>query len=291
MRARIRDTEIFFDVDGAGLIVDGPRMLERPTVFLIHGGPGGDHTSFKARCAPLAQKAQLVYFDHRGQGRSAPADPQRCNLNENVEDLEALRRHLGLGPIVSIGASYGGKVAMAHAARYPNAVSHLVLIATVAHAGYVDRARQIVTERGTPDQVRACEDLFAGHLDTPEKMRAYYEVMGPMYSRTYDPAAFKIGLQRTIHTPEPLIRAHGPNGFLRNFDLRPELHAIRARTLILAGRHDWICAPEFSEELQRLIPGAELHVFEESAHTIVADETQRFLDVVAGFITHGNVES
>lgn len=286
MRAQIRDTEIFFDVDGAGLVVDGPRMVERPTAFLVHGGPGGDHTNFKARCAPLTQKMQLVFFDHRGQGRSAAGDPQRHTLDENVEDLEALRRYLGLGPIVSIGVSYGGKVAMAHAARYPQAVSHLILVATAAHSGYVQRARQIVAERGTTEQVVACEDLFAGRVDTPEKMLRYYEVMAPLYSRTHNPTQLKIGLQRTVHSPGPLNRAHGPRGFLRTFDLRPELGAIRAPTLVLAGRHDWICAPEFSEELARLIPGAQLRVFEDSAHAIVADETQKFLDIVGGFIVY-----
>ena len=57
--------------------------------------------------------------------------------------MEALRRFLGLGPIVTIGTSYGGMVAMAHAARHPDAVSHLVLIVTAAHAGFNDRAREI----------------------------------------------------------------------------------------------------------------------------------------------------
>jgi proline iminopeptidase len=64
--------------------------------------------------------------------------------------MEALRQYLGLGPVVSIGMSYGGKVAMAHAARYPEAISHLVLVATAAHHGSLERARQIVAERGTP---------------------------------------------------------------------------------------------------------------------------------------------
>src|SRR5262245_18686116 len=143
MRAKIRDTEIFFDVDGVGLALDGERARERQTAFLVHGGPGIDHTGDKARYAPLAQKMQLVYFDHRGQGRSARGDPAKYILDENVEDMEALRRHLGLERIVSVGTSYGGIVAMAHAARYPDSVSHLVLVATVSHCGYVARAREI----------------------------------------------------------------------------------------------------------------------------------------------------
>src|ERR1700716_2442436 len=124
MRARIRDTEIYFDIDGAGLVPDGSCMRERPTAFLIHGGPGNDHTGLKARYGKLAEKMQLVYFDHRGQGRSARGDPAKYTLDENVEDMEALRRYLGLGPIVSLGTSYGGMVAMAHAAPYPHSLSH-----------------------------------------------------------------------------------------------------------------------------------------------------------------------
>ena len=154
MRARIRGTEIYFDVEGCGLVPDGNRMVERPTALVIHGGPGGDHTGFKPGFAPLAERMQLVYFDHRGQGRSAKGDPTTYTLDENVEDMEALRVHLGLGPIVSIGTSYGGMVAMAHAARYPASVSHLVLVVTAAHAGFNARAREIVAARGT-DFMRA----------------------------------------------------------------------------------------------------------------------------------------
>jgi proline iminopeptidase len=286
MRAHIRDTEIFFDVDGAGLVPDGPRMCERPTAFLIHGGPGSDHTSLKARYCALAQKMQVVYFDHRGHGRSARGDPQRYTLEENVEDMEALRCYLGLGPILSIGTSYGGMVAMAHAARYPQSVSHLILVATVAHAGYVERARQIVAERGTPEQRICCAELFDGRIDTPQKMRHYFEVMGPLYARKEDPALSKLGLERAILEPEPLNRAHGPDGFLRSFDLRPQLAAISAPTLILAGRHDWISAPEFSHEIHGLIPHSDLRVFEHSSHAISGDEPQGFFDVIAGFLIY-----
>lgn len=285
MRARVRDTEIFFDIDGAALVWEGGRLCERPTAFLIPGGPGTDHSGYKTRYARLVERMQLVYFDHRGQGRSLRGDPQKYNLDENVEDMEALRKHLGLGPIVSIGGSYGGWVAMAHAARYPESVSHLVLMATAAHGGYVARAGQLAAERGTPEQIAMCEDLFAGRIDTVEKMRRYFEVMGPLYSRKHDPLA-PVGLGPTILDPEPQNRAHGPGGFLRSLDLRPELRSITAPTLILAGRHDWICPPEFAEEIHAHIRGSDLRIFEESNHTLGGDEPQKVLDVIAGFIVY-----
>lgn len=285
MRARVRDTEIFFDVDGAALVHEGVGLRERATAFVVHGGPGIDHTASKLRYAALSTRMQLVYFDHRGHGRSARGDANSYTLENNVEDMEALRRHLGLGQIVSIGTSYGGMVAMAHAARYPEAISHLVLVATISHAGYVQRAEALIRQRGTPEQIEACEEMFAGRLDTPEKLQRYFERTGPLYSHSYQPQSGG-GFGPTILEPKPFNQAHGPTGFLRTLDLRPQLRHIRAPTLIIAGRHDWICAPEFSEEIHRLIPGSDLRIFENSSHTVAADEPQRFLDAVAGFIVY-----
>jgi len=290
MQAKIRDTTIYFDVDGASLVSDGQRMYERPTAFLIHGGPGGDHTSQKARYGQLRERMQLVYFDHRGQGRSARRDPAKYTLDENVEDMEALRVHLGLNAIVSIGTSYGGMVAMAHAARYPDAVSHLVLIATAAHAGIIDRSKQIVRERGTTEQVSVCEAFWGGLIDTPEKMRHYFDVMGPLYSCTHsaNPAPMS---PEAILSPEALNRAYAPSGCMRNFDLRPELTCIKAPTLILAGRHDWICAPEFSAEIHQLVAHSDLRIFEHSSHSIARDEPRQLLDAIAGFLVYNSRSS
>ena len=285
MRARIRDTEIYFDVEGASLVAGETGIVERPTAFLVHGGPGLDHTAGKARYQPLSRTMQLVYFDHRGQGRSARGDVDKYVLDENVEDMEALRRHLGLASIVSIGTSYGGMVAMAHAARYPQSVSHLVLVATAAHSGYVERAKEIVGNRGTLQQVAMCEDLFSGRIDTVEKFQLYISVMGSLYSRRPTQAA---GTEHTRPILEPIAlnKAHGPGGFLRTFDLRPSLRSITAHTLILAARHDWIHAPEFSEEICQNIRGADLRIFENSGHLIAADEPQELVDIIAGFIVH-----
>lgn len=284
MRALIRDTEIFFDIDGAGLVPDGGRMRERPTGFLIHGGPGSDHSGFKPSMSPLAEHMQLVYFDHRGQGRSARGDPARYTLDENVEDMEALRRHLGLGPIASIGTSYGGMVAMAHAARYPEAVSRLVLIVTAAHGGFIPRAQEILRQRGNAEQIQAGDMLWAGGFRSEEDLRRYYDAMGPLYARTHDPALAAGTRLRGIVSPDAINRAFGPGGFLRDMDLRPELARITAPTLVLAGRHDWICPPEFSEEIHRLIPGSALRIFEDSSHSIRVDEPEALRAAIAAFV-------
>lgn len=130
-----------------------------------------------------------------------------------------------------------------------------------------------------------CDDLHAGRIDTPEKMRRYYEVMGPLDSRTHDPKS-GVGLGSTILEPEAQNRAIGPGGFMWTLNLRPELGRIRAPTLILAGRHDFRCAPEFSEEMHQLIRGSDLRIFEQSGHTIGTDEPQNMLDAIAGFVVY-----
>ncbi|MDR3537222.1 MAG: alpha/beta fold hydrolase [Acetobacteraceae bacterium] len=288
MYAALRDTKLFFDVEGAGLVPDGPALREHRPALVIHGGPGGDHSGFKPSMTPLTAALQLIYFDHRGNGRSALADPQadpaRFTLDENVEDMEALRRHLGLGPVVSIGTSYGGMVAMAHAARYPEAVSHLVLVVTAAHGGFVPRAEAFVRAHGTAEQQAVCETLWAGGFRTVEATQHYYAVMGKLYSRRFEPASAAEGRARTLPTTEPLNRAFGPGGFLRSFDLRPELGRITAPTLILAGRHDWICPPDFSEEIHALIPGSTLRIFEQSSHSIRVDEPAAMNAAILRFV-------
>lgn len=285
MRASIRGTEIYFDIEGPGLVPDGTRMRERPTAFVIHGGPGGDHSGFKPGWSALADTMQLVFFDHRGQGRSLRGDPDRYTLDENVEDMEALRRHLGLGPIVSLGTSYGGMVAMAHAARYPEAVSHLALMVTASHGGFVTRAEQIIAERGTAEQREVCDMLWRGAFTEEAELKRYYRVMGPMYARKHDAAKAADVLARAIHSPEPLNRAFGPGGVLRRFDLRPMLPRITARTLIIAGVHDWICPPEFAEEIHALIPGSEYKLFNDSSHSLRVDEPERLFSELRRFVT------
>ncbi|HEX3349566.1 MAG TPA: alpha/beta hydrolase, partial [Acetobacteraceae bacterium] len=213
-------------------------------------------------------------------------DKAKYTLDENVEDMEALRVHLGLGPIVSVGTSYGGMVAMAHAARYPASVSHLVLVVTASHRGFIDRAKQIVAKLGTPEQQRVCEAVWGKGFKDEAEMRHYYDVMGPMYSYKYKPAEAAVIRGRGTLSPDAINRAFGPGGFMHTYDLRPELSKITAPTLILAGRRDWICAPEFSEEIHRLIAGSDLRIFENSSHSIRADEPEAMMDAIRGFVVY-----
>ena len=284
MKARIRGTEIYFDVDGAGLVSDGERMVQRPTLFLLHGGPGGDHVGFKSTVARLVDVAQLVYVDHRGSGRSAPSDPSTHTLDENIDDVDALRDYLGLDSICLLGSSYGGMVAQGYAIRYPDRVSNLVLCATAPSYRFLEDAKRIVAERGTPEQQAVCEMLWNGSFESLEQVREYYQAMGPMYSVTYDAQKSAESWSRGTRNFEQLNL--GFSDFLREFDYTEQLGSIACPTLVLAGEQDWICPPNHSRDIAERVPRAHLKVFSKRAHNIAGDEPEEFLAAVRGFLTY-----
>jgi len=282
VRAKIRDTEIYFDVEGASLVVDGPRMREKPVAFLIHGGPGSDHTNYKPTFSPLSHQMQLVYFDHRGQGRSARGPKETYTLENNVEDMEALRQYLGIEKIVVLGSSYGGMVALSYTVRYPQNVSHLIVIATVADSRFLAQAQENLEERGTQEQKAISQRLWDGTFESEEQLREYFQVMRSMYSVTYDPHSQQQIGDRAILSPDAINVAFG--GFLRSYNVLNQLYKITSPALVIAGRSDWICPPEFSEEIARKIPNADLKIFENSGHLIRADEPEALLDAITEFL-------
>lgn len=288
MKAKIRDTELYFDIEGSGLVVKGDRLLEKPVAFVIHGGPGADHTSYKPTFSHLISAVQLVYFDHRGQGRSARGDKATYTLENNVEDMEALRQHLGLEKIVVIGTSYGGMVALSYAIRYPENVSDLIAIATAANSEFLSKAKQNLAQRGTPEQQKIAEYLWQGNFETEAQLQEYFQVLGPLYALNYNPAATAKAWQRTILSIDAINVAFG--GFLKTYNLLPQLHQITAPTLIIAGQQDWICPPECSEEIAKAIPQAELTVFENCGHLIRVDQPKALLNAMTQFVIKNHPE-
>ena len=152
MRARVRDTTIYFDVDGMGLVPDGDRMVDRPVLFVLHGGPGADHSYLKLRMGPLTDSAQLVYLDHRGAGRSERGDASEWTLANHAADVDALRQYLGLERIVLFGTSYGGFVSQQFALDFPDSLSGLILCSTAPSYRILAETQRLVEEQGTPQQ-------------------------------------------------------------------------------------------------------------------------------------------
>src|SRR5205807_10527546 len=106
VRVQVGDTRIFFEVIGTKLVPEGPTMRERPTMLLLHGGPGFDHSVLATTLAPLADVAQLVLMDHRGQGRSDPSASEFWYLDTWIEDIVGFCDALELREPIILGQSF-----------------------------------------------------------------------------------------------------------------------------------------------------------------------------------------
>src|SRR5262245_10926160 len=101
MRITVNGTNLYFDVEGMGLVPDGPTMRAKPTLILLHGGPGFDHTMFKPGFSGLADVAQIIYLDQRANGRSVNTDPSTWTLAQWGDDVKSFCDALGIErPIV-----------------------------------------------------------------------------------------------------------------------------------------------------------------------------------------------
>ena len=286
MYANIRGNKIYFDVEGLGLVPLNEKMVEKRVCFLVHGGPGFDHTCWKPTISPLAEYTQLVYFDHRGNGRSQRGPLETYTLDNNVDDLEALRDYLGVEQMVLIGWSYGGFVALTYAARYPERVSHLIALSTSpCFKESRRRAQEIAAERADPDQLRHMPALWEGKVASPNHMLEMYKDLTRLYTAWNEPGDPRLEAQgnlRAILNQEPLNYAFGE--MLENYDIRPELYKVTAQTLVLAGRYDWITPLDQSEAIAELIPNARLEVFDYSGRFAISEETEKLFRTIKSFL-------
>lgn len=282
MKATLRGTELYFDVAGMQLVPQGKRWVERPVMFLLHGGPGSDHLRYKLHSLELQDCAQLVFIDHRGCGRSKKTRERDYTLEKNIEDIEALRRYLGLDRIVLLGTSYGGVVAQGYAIRYPQHVSQLILVATAPSYRFIEEAKHNLQQWGTARQIAVCERLWNGSFTNARQVADFFAVMEPLYSVTAHTKRMPVIKPSTVYSYEALNR--GFSTFMRSFDFIAQLKRIVCPTLVLAGKRDWICPPSQAKVLAQHLPKAQLQVFNNCGHAMAIDAHKRYISAIKKFL-------
>src|SRR5581483_10567327 len=159
MRVPVNDTQLYFDVEGPGLVPDGTTMRERPVLLALHGGPGFDHTIFKPTLSALADAVQVVYLDLRGQGRSGRPAVESCTLEQMADDVAAFCRAVGL--------------------------DRLILVDTAAATADMGDAMSTLERRHGPEARAAAERMFGGDF-SPAVLDDFMRLVAPAYVR--DPA-------------------------------------------------------------------------------------------------------
>ncbi|TMN20803.1 alpha/beta fold hydrolase [Lentibacillus cibarius] len=282
MFAQVNGIKLFFDIDGAGYRVNKDVLEEKPVCFILHGGPGGTHVNFKPYLNKLTTGMQLVYIDNRGSGFSEKEPQSMYTIENNVEDIEALRKYLGLGKILLLGHSYGGMTAMRYAARYRENLVGMLLVTTSPSYRFIEKAKSFVARNGTKEQQEIADVLWEGAFTSDEQLAKYYEIMAPLYSVADKSSESPEPRPETFRSYEALNEGFG--GFLREFDVTDELHDIQVPTLVIAGRHDWITPVNENELIAEKLPDSQLVIFENSSHNVIKDEAEGFNNVVLEFV-------
>src|SRR3954470_2102116 len=237
MHVSVNGVRLFFDVEGAKFVPDGPVMREKPVLLMLHGGPGFDHSIYKPAYSALADIAQIVYLDHRGNGRSEDGPLEAWKLAQWGDDVRAFCDALGIIDPIVLGASFGGMVALAYATRHPEHPAKLVLISTAASGGSQLERRIAVFERFGGAEVGALARRrfveMQGH--DAASLEAWRRLALPHYFRT--PRHPDVA-RRGVNRPEVLQWFTRPGGEGQTFNLLSELHRIRCPTLVMGGEDD-----------------------------------------------------
>ena len=251
-------------------------MRERPTVVLVHGGPGGfDHGYLMPDFDRLASVAQVVYLDLRGHGRSTWGDAAAWTFEECADDVRAFCDHLGIVRPVVLGHSMGAAVALMYGARHAGHAAALVVSGGFArwdHQRLVEAFRRVAG-----DEVAALADRdFAGDEVTDDESARVYAAFG---HRVPDEARERNTLKNTALNPVGM-------DIIRRFDLRRDLAAVTCSVLVSVGDLDPVTPVGAAEELVATLPPglARLDVVPDAGHFTWLDQPDRFWPPLIEFV-------
>jgi proline-specific peptidase len=269
---------VWYGIEGEG---DTPLLC-------LHGGPGFPH-DYLLPLGDLAGERAVVFYDQLGCGRSEqPDDESLWTLERSLEEVECVRRELGLDAFHLFGNSWGALLAIEYALTRPNGLRGLVLSSPlVSVPDWVVDAAELKAQ--LPDDVRATIDRHeaSGYIDCLEYSAAIL-VFWKRFVCRLDPwpdelerafAGFGVGVYRTMWGPSEFTQT----GNLRDCDPSPRLHELELPVLWTCGRHDE-ARPASTERFASMTPQGRFVVFEESAHLAHLEEREAYVEVLGGFL-------
>jgi proline iminopeptidase len=259
----VNGTTIWYERDGAG-----------PPCLVLHGGLGVDHTIYRRSLQPLASRLELVFLDHRGNGRSGRPPVETITIEQLADDAAAVARALGFARVVVLGHSYGGFVAQELTLRHPDLVSGIVLIDTTP--GQLGTGEAEDDYRGPPPPPEFLE-VISRFPENDEELATGTSLLAPHYLHQRDPAILMELLEGTIYSRDALVQ-----GFvsLASWSAVDRLASITCPTLVAAGRHDVLTSPPQVDRIADRIPTSERVIFEHSGHMPWLDEPDAFFATV-----------
>jgi proline-specific peptidase len=256
-------------------------------LLVIHGGPGMSHDYLRDLDA-LADERQVIYYDQIGCGRSdRPDDAGLWTLATFADEIDTVRGALGLDRVHLFGQSAGGWIAIDYALRAPTGLASLHLANTCASIPHFERGvaqlRAALPGRAGA-VIDACES--AGTTTGPE----YLAAVG-LFNRLHFAGADDVpaGVHASLRALNPAIyRAMVGTGLtftgnMAGWDVTDRLGELDVPVLVTSGRFDEM-TPDAVRPMVDAIPGAQWHLFEESAHLPLVTETDAFMRATREFL-------
>jgi len=271
---------LFVDVEGVGLVPDGPLMREKPTLICLHGGPGFDHSSFKPAFTALADTAQIIYYDHRGHGRSDPRPASEWTLDTWADDVVRLCDAMGIVKPIVLGQSFGGFVAQRYIARHPGHAAKVVLSST-APGMNLERKLVMFEKLGGPTARELARKFWRS--PTPDNWAAYWVGCRHFYNTT--PPIDPDSSQRTQANVDILL--HFVAGEKQSLNLLPGLARAQCPVLVMVGEEDPVCTLDDARDIAAALPKlcADLVVFPGVGHGAWRDDPDAAFAVLREFIS------
>lgn len=271
MLIRVGEVQLYFDVGGPELVADGERLVRRPVVIALHGGPGFDHGYLKPALAPITKWAQVIFLDLRGQGRSQKVRAATVTLETMADDIAVFCTAVGIERPIILGHSAGGYVALTLALRHPRLVGALLLANSAARFDLASSLALLKRRHGAAARDAAAA-VFAGDL-SPSTFQRYLEGVLPSYTHPSTASALSdFGL--SAFAPE--VAASFFSRYLPNYDIRAQLPEVTARTLVVTGDSDWLTPPDLARETADALPNAEFVVLPETGHLVCNERPEVF---------------
>ncbi len=262
----VDEVRLYFDVEGCGLAAQGDRMAQRPTLVLLHGGPGVDHSFFKPEFSAMTDATQVIYLDQRGSGRSDRGDPSDWTWSRWADDVAGFCRALEIESPLLLGTSSGGRVAVECATRHPGLASGLILDSTLFDSS-IDESVEVFGRRGGPAAREAAARLLGGDR-SPEALAAWKAHAMPLYGSASDGDTAARAARARVNRAVQARFGRGECGPLKV--TAEDLDKVTCPVLILAGEDDPVspaaAAQRVTSSVQRV--AVEIEIFAGVGHGV-----------------------
>ncbi|MEI9917193.1 MAG: proline iminopeptidase-family hydrolase [Bacteroidota bacterium] len=261
-------------------------------VLLLHGGPGFPHDYFECFENFLPQAGmEFYYYDQLGVGNSAlPTDTTLWTVDRYVEEVEEVRKGLGLENFYILGHSWGSMLTMTYLQKYQEHVKGAVLSNMSAGIqSYVAYSQELKQKFFTPTEIKTYDSL--------DKLKAFgaaeYQelLMNKLYSKVIcqlDPwpeplaRAFKKANTNIYMQMQGVDEFHVTGNF-KNWEMWDKLGNIKVPTLVIGGMNDEMKPDDMIRE-GKLIPNSRTYLCPNGSHLSMYDDQQNYFKNLIGFL-------